>query len=638
MNNGAAYADLNNDGNLDLIINNLNDHATIYKNNSSGKKSSHYIKIRLKGEGKNTFGIGAKVYVQTAHTNQMQEEYTTRGFQSSIDPIMHIGLGDDSIIQSIKIKWVGGKESLLQNVKADTLIMIDENTSSPITSGIDTINAQPIFKDVTKTSGINFIHRQSSFVDFKISPLLPYQLSKVGPCIAKADVNGDGLEDLFIGASVGQESLLYLQTKEGKFILAPNQPWNSNKNFTNTDALFFDADGDGDKDLYLVSGGADYPLNDKNYQDRIFENDGHGNFKELNDALPAETISGTCARAADINKDGLTDLFIGGGCKPGLFPEAPESFILKNKSVPGKIKFEKDPLQTDSSLAHPGMVTDALWLDLNKDGWEDLIVVGQFMPITIFENHNGKLSNETDAYGLSGTNGWWSRIFADDFDNDGYADIVVGNIGLNTQFKASANEPLTISYSDFYGNGLVNPILCYYNQGKSYPYFSRDEIVSQIPSLQKKFLHYADYADAQLSDMFTDEQLKNTRTVEIKMLQSVFLRNDGGKKFIVSPLPAYAQLSAVNGIVSADVDKDGKKDILLAGNFYPFRSQLGPLDAGIGLVLKGNGSGGFTPMTYSQTGLLITGDVRNMISIKSASGFFLIAAKNNGQVQVLKSQ
>ncbi|MBS1666736.1 MAG: VCBS repeat-containing protein [Bacteroidetes bacterium] len=636
VNNGAAYADLNNDGNLDLIINNLNDKATVYKNAAPQGTSAHYIKIRLKGKGKNTFGIGAKVFVRTAHGKQMQEEYTSRGFQSSVDPIMHIGLGADSIIQSIKVKWVGGKESKLQNIKADTLLIIDENGSSESIDSTKSSKVPPLFKDITDNIGFSFADQQSTFVDFKISPLLPYQLSKIGPCIAKGDVNGDGLEDLFVGGTSGKERFLYLQNKEGKFVLAANQPWNNNKTPAIADALFFDADGDGDLDLYLVSGGADFPLNDKNYQDLFFENDGHGNFKELPDALPTENQSGTIVRAADINKDGLPDLFIGSGYKPGFFPESSGSFILLNKSVPGKIKFEKDRTQTDSCFTRPGMVTDALWLDINKDGQKDLILVGQFMPITVLENHHGKLVNATEAYGLSGTSGWWCRLAADDFDNDGDTDIVVGNLGLNTQFNASAKEPFTVTYSDFFNNGIIEPIICYYNQGISYPYLSRDEMVAEMPVLQKKFLHYADYADATLNDVFTHEQLQQAKTVDIKNLQSVFLKNEGNKKFTITTLPASAQLSAINGIMSMDVDHDGNKDIVLAGNFYPFRVQMGPSDAGIGLVLKGDGKGNFQAMPYSESGLLIKGDVRNLIGLRTAKGMLLVAAKNNGLLQMVE--
>ena len=334
VNNGAAYADLNNDGNLDLVINNLNSTATIYRNNLSSHTNAHFVKIKFNGANKNTFGIGAKVFIKTAGNSQFQEQYVNRGFQSSVDPVMHIGLGKDSIIQSLKVIWPGGKVSLLTNVKADTLLVINEKSALEMDS-VAKVSAKPLFMDITKNSGISFVHQQSNFIDFKVSPLLPYQLSKIGPCIAKADVNMDGLEDVFIGASAGQECQLYLQTKDGKFILSGSQPWNSNKDITNADALFFDADGDGDPDLYLVSGGADYPLNNKNYQDRIFENDGHGNFKELKNAIPAETISGSCARAGDINNDGLPDLFIGGRFNPGMFPTAPESYILKNKSRPG---------------------------------------------------------------------------------------------------------------------------------------------------------------------------------------------------------------------------------------------------------------------------------------------------------------
>jgi len=640
VSNGSAYADLDNDGDLDLITNNLDDDATIYQNNISQNTHTNYIRIKLNGENKNTFGIGAKVYVQTLHAKQMQEQYTTRGFQSSIDPVMHFGLGKDSIIQSLTVKWLSGKVSKQQNIKADTLLVLDEGKAlrNEVIENNNTVrsNTKPLFEDVTKSSAINFVYKQSSFVDFKISPLLPYQLSKIGPCIAKADVNKDGLEDLFIGASAEQGSLLYLQTADGKFAPANNQPWNNEKNFTNADALFFDADGDGDDDLYLVGGGADYPLNSKNYQDRFYENDGRGNFKKLQDALPAETVSGACVRAADINKDGLPDLFVGGKYKPGLFPEAPESFVLKNVSKQGHIHFENDKLQTDTSLAHPGMVSDAAWFDINKDEWEDLVVVGQFMPIKIFENHDGKLIEATKTYGLSETNGWWCRMLADDIDNDGDTDLVIGNMGTNTQLKASVNEPITITYGDFYGNGVIDPILCYYNGGKSYPWFSKDEMADQIPSMQKKFLRYADYADAQLTDLFTKEQLARSSTVEIKTVRSVYIRNDGNKKLTIQPLPLYAQMSTVNGIIAGDVDNDGKKDLILAGNFFPFRVQMGACDASIGLILKNNGNGEFTSLTYSKTGLCLRGDIRNLISVKGKNNAFIVAAKNNDAVQILK--
>ena len=548
---------------------------------------------------------------------------------------MHIGLGKDSIIQSLKVIWPGGKVSLIANIKADTLVVINEKAAVAIDSASN-VSAKPLFIDNTKNSGINYVHRQSAFIDFKVSPLLPYQLSKIGPCIAKADVNMDGLEDVFIGGSAGQECQLYLQTKDGKFILSHSQPWNSNKAITNADALFFDADGDGDPDLYLVSGGADYPLNNKNYQDRIFENDGHGNFKELQNAIPAETISGSCARAGDINNDGLPDLFIGGRLKPGMFPVAPESYILKNKSAPGRIFFEKDITQADTTLSHPGMVTDALWIDLNKDGWNDLVVVGQFMPITIFENHKGKLTDETKAYGFTDTNGWWTRILAADFDNDGDTDLVIGNLGDNTQFRATDKEPLSITYSDFDQDGVIDPILCCYIQHSSYPVATRDEIFDQIPSLHKKFDTYTSYADAQLNDVLTKEQLAGAKTVEIKTLKSVYLKNNGNKKWNSIPLPEYAQLSMLNGMVAADLKNDGIKDIVTAGNFFPWRVQQGPLDAGIGLVLTNDGKGNFTPLTYSQTGLNIAGDVRNLLPVKSAGGLLIIAVKNNGAIQVLK--
>ena len=630
ISNGAVYADLNNDGSLDLIINNLNSEATIYSNNAAANPKSHYLKIKLNGNNKNTFGIGAKLFVKTAATSQFQEQFVNRGFQSSVDPIIHIGLGQDSVIELLRVVWPGGKTSVLTNVKADRLLTI--NQSEGVTIPAENIaTPKPMFTDITKASGIDFNHQQSAFVDFKIAPLLPFQLSKIGPCIAKGDVNKDGLEDVFIGASAGQESRLYLQTKEGKFVLSASEPWNMDKAFTNADALFFDADGDGDLDLYVVSGGEDYPLNSKNYQDRIFENDGQGNFKKLENALPAEAISGSCVRTGDVDKDGLPDLFVGGRFTPGSFPVAPESYILKNKSKPGHIYFEKDLLQNDSSLAHPGMVTDAVWMDINTDGWQDLVVVGQFMPISIFENHNGILLNQTKAYGLSETNGWWNRILAGDFNKDGNTDLIVGNLGNNTQFTASENEPLSIIFNDFNADGVLDAIVCSYVQHKSFPTATRDELFDQLPALQKKFSRYATYADAQVKDIFTPEQLAGTKSVEIKTLKSCYVKNNGNKKFTINPLPQYAQISMVNGIV-----KDDDNNIIIAGNFYPFRVQQGPLDAGIGLVLSNNGQGEFTPKLYAETSLHISGDVRNLITVKSGNALLMIAVKNNGPVQVFR--
>jgi len=635
ISNGSAYADLDNDGDLDLIVNCLGSEARILRNTTSEKNSSHYLRVKLKGIRGNTLGVGAKLYVTTARISQMQEQCPNRGFQSSVDPVMHIGLGADSIVKTLKIKWPGGKTSLLKNIKANTTITIDEATAVADTACI--VEKKFLFADATKSSGIGFTHQSPAFVDFKISPLLPYQVSKTGPCLARGDANGDGLQDLFIGTSAGQESVLYLQTPDGKFLPAPGQSWNDTKQFTTVSAVFFDADGDGDNDLYLVSGGADYLLNSKNYQDRLYVNDGKGRFTLSESALPAETLSGSCVRIADIDKDGLPDIFVGGGVSPGRFPLSEECIILKNKSSKGQPRFERDTAQKDPTLIQQGIVTDAIWTDINKDGWEDLVTVGQFMPITLFENHHGVLSNKTKEYGLDSTQGWWCRIAAADFDKDGDTDIVVGNIGTNVPFNASSNEPVTITYADFNEDGVIDPVLSVYNKGKSYPFFSRDEILDQMPILQKKFSRYKDYADAQLTDMFSEEQLQRASVARINMLSSVYLDNNGHGKFFVAPLPKQAQVSMINGLIVNDVNNDGNPDLIIAGNYYPMRVQFGPMDAGIGLVLEGDGKGHFRTLPYDETGLYIPGDVRCLDEINVKGSSWLVAGKCNGPAQVIKT-
>jgi len=358
------------------------------------------------------------------------------------------------------------------------------------------------------------------------------------------------------------------------------------------------------------------------------------------DALPAETISGGCVRVSDYNRDGYPDLFVGGKLVPGFFPATPESFLLKNNSRPGHILFERDSTGQDSLLAHrgagPGMVSDACWIDLNKDGWPDLVVAGAFMPITIFENRKGRLVDQTKAYGLDHTQGWWTSMLAADFDHDGDTDLVVGNLGINSQFRASAEEPMRIYYGDFSGNGTFDPILTYYIQGKSYPYASRDELLRELPAQQKKFSRYEKYADAQLEDLFTPGQIAAAGVAETRMLTSMYLHNDGKRHWTLQALPERSQISMINGWGQETIN--GKESLVLAGNFYPFRAQLGPLDGGIGLVLQMDGQGHFISLPYDQTGLCIPGDVRSLISLKGKKQEFIIAASYNGAVQVLRKE
>jgi len=641
ISNGAVYADLDNDGDLDLVINTLGDAPILYRNYAAETHKGHWLRVRLKGNSPNTQGIGAKLVLRTTHGTQYQEQYLTRGFQSSIDPIEHFGCGSDSIFESLTVTWPSGKVSTVGRSKADTMITVTEKDAGAplaVASSPPAANTphrqQPLFTDITPSSGVRYAQQPSDFVDFKISPLLPYQVSHLGPCLAKGDANGDGLEDLFIGGTAGQESRLYLQTPDGKFIPAPSQPWNADKGFCNTAALFFDADGDGDLDLYLVSGGADYPLNSRQYQDRLFENDGKGVFHLAADALPTETISGGCVRSADYNKDGLPDLFVGGKLVPGFFPGAPESLILKNTSRPGHLRFEMDKANHDSTLSHPGMVGDACWVDLNKDSWPDLVIAGPFMPITIFENQQGRLINKTAANGLDRSYGWWTCLLPFDLDGDGNTDLIVGNLGTNTQFKASEKEPLQVYYGDFSGNNTFDPILTYYIKGKSYPYASRDELLRELPALQKKFSRYADYADAQIEDILTPEQLSKAGVARINQLSSVVLHNDGNHHWTTRPLPNYAQLSCIDAIVPSTIDD--RPCLVLAGNLYPMRAQMGPLDASIGMILKIDSGGKLTPLPYSQTGLRIPGDTRCLIDLKGKRTEFLVAAGSADSVQVLR--
>lgn len=637
VSNAAAYADLDNDGDLDLVICNNNEPAFIYRNNQTDIYPAHYLKIRFEGAGMNTKGYGAKAsLLSNDGVMQYQELYPVRGYQSTLAPELFFGIPANKKMETLTITWPNGKTSVINNIISDNVVIIKESDSGSIQpAGIT--SRQRLFKDVTNSAGINFVHRENDFVDFKAEVLLPYQLSREGPALAKADVDKDGREDIFLGGAIGQSGALYLQKKDGKFEPLSSQPWTTDSSSEDVNAIFFDADHDNDVDLYVVSGGNEYDDGSPEYADRLYINDGKGNFHKATNALPNMRSSKKAVVAGDFDHDGDEDLFVGGRGIPGSFPLASRSYILRNDSQNGKVVFTDVTKEIAPDLMEPGMVNVAQWIDLNKDHFPELIIAGDWMSILLFKNDNGKLKDISKQAGLKGLHGMWSALTASDIDNDGDTDFIVGNCGLNNQFKASVKEPMILYADDFDNNGTIDPLLCYFIQGKSYPMASRDELLDQIVPLRKKFIKYRDYADATITDIFPAQKTQSARTYQCTELASGILYNNGDFQFSFAPLPLRAQFSRIYGIEVTDFDRDGVKDILVSGNFFPYRVQLGHADAGLGLFLKGAANRSFVPVDASESGCYVGGDVRTMVSVKdSANNHWMIFGKNDAAIQVLK--
>lgn len=633
VSSGAAYADLDNDGDLDLIVCNNDDPVWTYKNNTKG---NNFIKVKLKGDQKNVFGIGAKVILTTESGSQMQEMFPVRGYQSSVDYVLNFGVGKDAAIKQIKVLWSEDLATIVNNPRINSTIEISKSAAAKTDAAPK--SGPGLFNDVTAEAGIDFIQKENKYTDFKREFLIPYELSKQGPKMTQADVNKDGLADIFIGAPARQSGVLYIQLPGGRFKRAGSQPWEADAVCEDVNSVFFDADNDNDPDLYVVSGGSEWMMPGVELQDRLYINDGKGNFSKAENILPAEVISGTCVTAADLDKDGDQDLFVGATAIPGHYPVSAGNMILRNDfdATTRQLRFT-DITKTiaGDALFRAGMVNDAVWTDMDNDGFKELVITGAWMPVMIFHNDSGKkLTDVGMQSGLIKTNGWWCKVLPADLDHDGDTDFILGNMGLNTQFKTNEEQPLTTYAYDFDNNGKLDPIMTWYIQGVSYPFNSRDEVTGQLPILNKKFLRYSEFGKATIDQLFAKEQIDQSRKFYIYHTQSSLLINNNGK-FELKNLPLEAQLSVANGILYKDYDGDGNEDIFLTGNFYPFRVQQGRCDAGIGVLLKGDGKGNFTAIDRSRSGIYVPGDVRDMIEVNNG---LIIVSKNNNSVQVLKTK
>jgi hypothetical protein len=640
--NGAAYADLDNDGDMDMIVNNINDEASVYENTSMDFKNNHsgYLAVKLNGDSSNLNGLGALIELHYGGgKKQVYEQTPYRGYLSTMQIEPHFGLGNVSMVDSLIIKWPDGKQQLIQHVTANQTIVVNKKDAHELYSRVfSPYDKNALFKDITGSAGIRYADKEKDFIDFNVQSLIPHKFSEYGPALAVGDIDGNGLEDIVNGGSLQNSAQLFLQQSNGKFIQKSLLKGKDtlNKNREDEGLLLFDADGDGDLDLYIASGGFGGQPNTPPYQDRLYINDGKGNFTEDSNALPQNFTSKLCVRAIDYDKDGDLDLFVSGRVDPANYPKPVSSFIFRNDSKNGLIKFTDVTDSVAPALKNIGLVCDALFTDFDNDGWPDLILAGEWMPITFLKNDKGIFKNVTASTGISNKVGWWNTIAAGDFDNDGDMDYILGNLGQNSYFKASDKYPVDIIAKDFDNNGTYDAVLSLFlpasqtdHEKKEFPAESRDDILRQMPGLRKKYENYKSFANAPTDSIFTDEQRKGALQLHANYFQSAFLRNDGNGKFTITPLPVQAQISVLNGMAADDFDGDGNVDIVINGNDFGTEVSVGRYDALNGLLLKGDGKGNFSPLSILQSGIYIPGNGKALVTLKGGKEKYLMAASEN---------
>jgi hypothetical protein len=637
---GAAWVDLDADGDLDLVVNNLEQPAFIYQNLTADKQKNHYLQVMLRNSAPNTQAVGASVLIEYNNGQiQYQEHFPTRGIFSSVEQLVHFGLGDANMVDRVVVRWPDGKTQEFNNIPADQRLTPSHSEATGYSKSIVPARPQnPYFQDITNSTKLPYKHIENAFSDFDEFPLLPWSISDMGPLMAAGDVNGDGLDDVFIGNSFDQPAGVYVQQKNGTFSICSPELWQQEKPYEDHGALFFDVDADGDQDLFVLSGGAEakQDVSKLAWENRLYINlDGKGKFAKPQGIIPDFGGNiGLRAVSIDYDSDGDVDLITGGRILSGKWPLNPRSFVLRND----RNRFTDVTTEVAPDLEYCGMVTDMQWANLDADPEPELVVVGEWMPVSIFDWQNGKLINNTSKFGLDKTNGIWYRLAVADLDGDGDQDLVTGNLGLNTRLTASPEGPLKCYAKDFDGNGALDPVMAYFEDGKEYPLFQKEVLHRQMPVLKKRLLYAKDYSVATIDDVWPRKELESAHVVSAYMLESCWWENKDGK-FIRHVLPVQAQVAPVQGIVVMDVNADGRQDLVLAGNKYGFEVETNRCDSGNGCVLLNNGNGSFNWYNNLLSGFWASMEARDLVILQNPQNQpFIIVSNNDGPLQIYRAK
>jgi len=641
--NGAASADLDNDGDMDFVVNNINDKAMVYENGLMGNdklKAKNYLRVSLRGDSLNRNGLGAWIKLYYNNKVQAYEQTPYRGYLSSAPMMAHFGLNDVASVDSVVVNWPNGMLQVITNIKPNQVLQVDIKNAKPADMRARFVHTQfdRLLTNISAASGIDYVQKEKDYVDFNIQKLLPHKFSEAGPALAVADLDGNKLDDIIAGGSYGNSAAVFLQQPDGRFITRELIPGASefNKQWEDAGIVLFDADGDKDIDVFVTSGGYENSPYSDHYSDKLYVNDGKANFSIDTSGLPKNYTSKSCVRAADFDKDGDLDLFLGGRVEPWNYPKPVTSYIYRNDSQNGKLAFTDITSSVAPFLQKIGMITDAVWSDFDSDGWTDLVLTGEWMPISFIRNEKGIFKNVTGTSGISQETGWWRSVLPADFDNDGDIDYVAANLGLNSFYRASADFPVKIYAKDFDNNGsydavpsLFLPSTLENTERKEYPAQTRDDMVKQMIGFRAKFQNYKLYALATIDKMFSPDELKGAQVLQAINLSHCLVRNNGNGKFELIPLPTEAQFSCINGMIAEDLDADGNLDLIVNGNDYGTEVSVGRYDACNGIVFRGDGKGGFIPLSIHESGWYIPGNGRALVKLSGKNQLVWMAASEN---------